>query len=748
MNTNKISLKEEDGNIEQEVNEADVTPIGQAYTTNEDELMDREIEKEFNEAENELSTEDIEPQSENIEPVETQSQEVIEDVVDTVENESNAETHQDHESVRDTEDSLDEGVSEVIGDDSKISETLDDASDKALEESEDIEFSSPVQSVTTEDIMTEKSETEPEDISTTEQEEDQEENEEIIEFGSEISNPEEGDQESDEEGDQESDEEGDQEETSETAAEITKEELEATSESADEFKDEIAQGLGEEKKSFDDVFNDAMETAIKNDPTAESVVVIGYNKNDKTSDIKNIKIENFRNGTFRSPLLGENKNPEDLLTDTTPAVPVGTDKTAEESQNLLHEKIEELEENEIKGHLESESDKLNNPKGMPDLTKPFSGSHEFQEFDHLSFEDELVKQQDQIAEAMGESNEANPHDKYLKNQQQAKEALRLFAESDAIRRATQELPPGIPDQVFFSDLMGVSGVGKYEPSSNMLHYYGALSGFQGHFANKARSTISFEDVDTLTGLLSDMNGVFTTIFNLLPSKKEAEAEKDDDYSQKSNFDKAYDILKFYSRVRGFVHTLVYNRHLIVQDIQFLKDKVENLNSTQEDMLRFYGIEVEYARMVLVSNKYNNDIKIKKNLSNIRGVTYNFSQDVKLALKSLFTLEKAIIFFDNDVRTLSHNINTSNPYEALKTIDHVILMITRLFEVKLDLFESLVEMKTSLLNLKRYRGTLTTEIRNCEKLASYYDLIGAGIRVPSTSLTFTLVALFLWVFDRF
>lgn len=736
MNSNKISLKEEDRNVEQEVNEADVTPIGQSYTNNQDELMNREIDQEFNEAQNELNSEVVE--SENMEPVHTNSeeQEVIEDVVDSVENHSNTEqdqdTDQEHGSV------LSEGVSEIIGDESKISETLDDASDKEMEESEEVEFSSPVQSITTEDIMTEKSETEPEDISTTEQEEDQEENEEIIEFGSENNESETN----------ESEESNPQEDTSETATEKTKEELEGKSETVEEFKEEIADGLGDQKKDFDDIFNDAMETAIKNDPNAESVVVIGYNKNDKTSDIKNIKIENFRNGTFKSPFLDENKNPEDLLTDTNAPVPEETDKTAEESKNLLHEKIEELEENQIKGDLEDEKDKLINDKGLPDLSKPFSGSTEFLEFDHNSFEDELVKQQEDIAEAMGEAAGENPHDKYLKNQQQAKEALRLFAESDALRRATQELPPGIPDQVFFSDLMGVSGVGKYEPSSNMLHYYGALSGFQGHFANKARSTISFEDIDTLTGLLSDMNGVFTTIFNLLPSKKEAEAEKDDDYSQKSNFDKAYDILKFYSRIRGFVHTLVYNRHLIVQDIQFLKDKVENLNSTQEDMLRFYGIEVEYARMVMVSNKYSNDTKIKKNLSNIRGVTYNFSQDVKLALKSLFTLEKAIIFFDNDVRTISHSINTSNPFEALKTIDRVILMIVRLFEVKLDLFQSLIEMKTSLLNLKRYRGTLTTEIRNCQKLASYYELIGAGIPVPNTIFIFALMTLFLWLYDYF
>ena len=747
-----------------------MVPMGTEFEGTPDEQMNREIEEEYNEAEKELSeplvsTEDEQPQ---------EAEGVLADVVQEAEQDLDKEEPEvgetgDASTVNSDETNAGEtDFSSIVEDENQISNELDDVSDKAEEESEDIEFSSPAQSIKTEDMMTEKSLTEPEDISSLQEEEDQEEDQEIVEFGDSENEGESEEEETEtneedenvegqnEEGEVESEnaegeetegEEAEGEEGEETAAEKTRDELENQSESAEEFRDEIAEGLGEEKPDFESVFNNAMEKAIKLDPKATSVVVVGYNKDEKTSDIKNIKIENFRSGTFRSPNLDENKDPKDLLTDTQKPIPEETDKSPQETQNLLDEKIKELEEQEILGYLQDEKEKLNHPKGKPDLTAPFSGSSEFQDFDHTSFEEELVKQQEEIANAMKESENGNenPHNQYLKNQQQAKEALKLFAESDAFRRASQELPPGVPDQVFLSDLMGVSGVGSYEPSSNMLHYYGALSGFQGHFANKARSTISFEDIDTLTGLLSDINGVFTTIFNLLPSKKEAEEENNS--AQKSNFEKAYDILKFYSRVRGFVHALVYNRHLIVQDIQFLKDKVENLNSTQEDMLRFYGIEVEYARMVVASNKYSNDLKIKKNLNNIRGITYNFSQDVKLALKSLFTLEKAIVFFDNDVRNVSHSINITNPYEALKTIDHVILMIVRLFEVKIDLFQSLVEMKTSLLNLKKYRSDITREIRGCQKLASYYELIGAGKNLPSFGISMSLFALLFWLSDR-
>ena len=696
-------------------------------TATEDEDLDQEISQEIDEVNEELN--ETSPVGETPQTPETQvieendtsneAENVIEDVAEEVnEGEVLSEASQvshDFESIF--------NESNVLGNGSTISESLNDKSDLIEEKSEEIDLS-PTESS--------NESSSDEDLSETENEEDQSEHEEVVEFGEE--EPEKTDQEG-------------VAEQGESAAEKTKEELENGEENPSEYQEEVAEGLGkDEEQSFDDVFNDAMETAIKTDPKAESVVVIAYDKEAKKPEIKNINVAKFREGTFKSPVHSENQEAADLLTDSV-ATPVETDKTFEEQQTILHDKIEELEEEKIKEHLEEKKNEMIDHQVKPDLSKPFSGTEEFNEFNNFNFEEELLKQQEDIANAMGE--EKN-NSQYVSNQQQTKDALKLFAESDAIRRAMHPLPVGVPDQVFLSDLMGVSGVGEYEPSANMIHYYGALSGFQGHFANKARSQISFEDIDTLTGLLSDLNGVFITIYNLLPSKKEAEKESEDNMPspQKNNFEKAYDILKFYSRVRGFVHALVYNRHLIVQDIQFLKDKVDNLNSSHEDMLRFYGIEFEYSRMKMRSMKYTNDEKIKKNLRNIHSISYNFSQDVKIALKALFTLEKAIVFFDNDVRLVANSINTNNPMEAIKTIDHVILFITRLFEVKIDLFTSLVGMKDSLVNLKKYREDITNEIRKCEKLTNYYELVGMGVNLPKIWITFAVLALFFGFGDLF
>jgi hypothetical protein len=737
MHTKTISLREEDQNVAQEVDQADLVSMALGHQNTEDEELDQEINEEINEADKEL--EEGTPVEESVVNQDQGNEDVISDVVNDAENVPQSEILAEASQVSsDFESIFNDQGSNVLGNESTLSSTLDDSSDKEIEKSGNIDFSSNVVSHVSEQPEEASEVSNDEDLDEVEEKEEQSQTEELLEFGGE------GEGSENEQNENEFSDE-------ETAAEKTKEELENADESAEEYEQEIAEGLGEKKKvTFDDIFNDAMEEAIKTDPKAESVVVIAYDKEQKKPEIKNINVEKFRKGTFKNSNNPENQNAEDLLTDSI-AVPVETDKTVEEQKHLLHEKIEELEEAEIRGHLEDEKENLLKPKGMPDLTKPFSGSAAFEEFNHLNFEQELVKQQEEIANAMsGNEKKDGDHSQYLENQEQAKKALKLFAESDAMKRAGQLIPRGIPDQIFLSDLMGVSGNGDYEPSANMIKYYGMKSGFQGHFANRAKSQISFADIDTLTGLLSDLNGVFTTIFNLLPSKKEAESEKDEDYEveHKNNFEKAYDILKFYSRVRGFVHTLVYNRHLIVQDIQFLKDKVQSLNSSQEDMLRFYGIEIEYARMKVRSSKYTTDMKIKKSLSNIHGISYNFSQDVKIALKALFTLEKSIVFFDTDVRSLANSINTTNPYEAIKTVDNVILFITRLFEVKVDLFESIVEMKDALVNLKKYREAVTKEIRNCDKLANYYDLVGMGVSIPGIKGIITLFALLIFACDFF
>jgi hypothetical protein len=329
---------------------------------------------------------------------------------------------------------------------------------------------------------------------------------------------------------------------------------------------------------------------------------------------------------------------------------------------------------------------------------------------------------------------------YAQDNYQNQKALKIFAENDAFNRATMALPEGEPAQVFLSDLMGVSGVGAYKPSPNMIHFYGAQSGFQGHFAHKANSNTSFDDVDLLVGLLSDINGVFHTIFNMIPSKKETEKQKE--ITEKSNFDKAYEVLKFYSKVRGFVHTLVFNRHLLVKDIQFLKDKVDNLHTSEEDMIKFYDLEVEFSRLKTKAVLYGDNDNVESHLHKIKQTSYDFEKNAKVALKSMFTLEKTIIFFDNDARELASLIDVENPIQAIQAFDRVILFISKLLEIKVDLFKSMIEMKDSLEALKRDRGILQKEISSANKLIHYAELVD-GRELRQGSIMVMLFVLLLW-----
>lgn len=727
-------MREEDPNVAEEVDGVDKFGMDGGHTNTKDEAMDKEIMKEINEVDTEIKGEnllnpgDLDHLDTQAETEVQKSHSILDDVTQSITSVHNSPiTINENEDPEDFSDSFKEvsdiNDDDVIGTDNEISESLDDASDKRIEESELIVSEvDPSQVSETESLNKD-------DLSVQESELNTKEGEEIIEFGSDIEKP---------------DSEVQIEETSEiqeeTASQKTKEELEGN-ELLTEFEDKVTEGAPiKEENHFEHNFNLAMEKAISEHPNSESVVVIAYDKDTQQPEIKNIKVKDFRDGEYKRSQNVQNQEIHQIIDDKI-KTKIETEKKAEQHKSILHQNILNLEKEKIEQNIlagEHTIPQLPGSTPNPHL-QGLSNSKDYREFENVGFEQELYNQQEAIAREE-KKDQATTSDQYLDGKYQAKQALKLFAEEDAKIRAKMNPPPGLPMQVFLSDLMGVSEVGEYKPTANMIQYYGSRSGFEGYFIYKSKNNISFEDIDTLTGLLSDLNGIFTTVYNLLPTKKEAEKEQNP--IEKSNIEKAYEVLKFYARIRGFVHTLVFNRHLIVQDIQFLKNKIDSLYPDHADMLKFYGVELEYAQVKSKSSKFPDDQKIEAHLKKIHGVSYDFGRDVKIALESLFTLEKTIIFFDNDARELAQGINTENPLVAIQTVDKVILFIIRLFEVKLDLFSSMLKMKDSLEQLKRHRSVLLEELRSAHKLIHYYELT-SGMNILRVDIRLFISLLVAW-----
>ena len=517
---------------------------------------------------------------------------------------------------------------------------------------------------------------------------------------------------------------------SETASQKTKEMINGNAD-FQEIEDDIMDSLEPTQKiKLHEQIQKAAEEARLRSPNSKTVVIV-IGKNNGAKEVKNIRFDDLED-EYPVKSTEEGGDFSDSQTETETPSPNNLSYTEKEGhQQLLNAKadVNNIIENGVSDAEEIPSHHSNTPSSHE--KNYFSNSDDFKEFAENPIKNQILPKR--IHKSQNETQQEHKADQkinqmYVQEEPTSNEVLRLFAEQDSLKRATEKVPIGMPTNLYLSDLVGVSGVGKYMPSTNMIKYYGRQSGFQGHFANKAGNQVSFDDIDTLSGLLSDIHGIFTTIYDLMPSKKEVDTTE---YQAEKGFlDKTYDVLKFYARLRGFIHTLVYNRHLIVQDIHFLKGKVENLNSGHEDMLEFYGLSYEYAKMRSRAATFSEDDKVGAHIKKVHEVAFDFEKDVRTSLKSLFTLEKAIIFFDNDARQLAQGINTNNPLQALKTVDRVILFVIRLLEVKIDLFKSIYGMKDSLTNLKRYKDTLTVELGEANKLLHYYELVGKGVGVIS------------------
>lgn len=490
-----------------------------------------------------------------------------------------------------------------------------------------------------------------------------------------------------------------------------------------------------ETSEFHDELHTALEQAIKDNPNAKQIMLLKFDKDDEHPKVEHIDVEDYEEEYYNRQGHANHKSVEEILTESMSGGNGSEIKPALNGPILGDKSVAEGLRQEAEAIVVPTHDSNAPPSGVLD------GSL-IKKNDYLDFEHEPIQEainhhgnHHKRPKVFGKSVKETPpmskseelklqgeqaKDVYLTSNEKMHNALKLFAQHDALKRAMRKIPRGIPANVFLSDLMGISGVGDHKPTYNMIKYYGGLSEFHHHFAEQAKRQISFEDIDTLIGLLSDMNGIFTTIYDLLPTKDEVEGEKDNTLG-KSVLDHAYDILRFYSQVRGFINTVVFNRHLIIQDIRFIKSRVNDLHTDIDDMLYFYSFDVQYLKVKTLGRPFSFDPKIEGFLKRIENISVGFGIDVKTILRSFFHFEKAVVFFDNDTRQLASGINVSTPLDAIRTIDSVIMYLIRVIELKTDIFKSLVNLKNSLENLAKYRSEILDNLRGAEQLIHYHTL---------------------------
>ena len=488
-----------------------------------------------------------------------------------------------------------------------------------------------------------------------------------------------------------------------------------------------------ESSEYQEEMENAIESALKQNPNAKSVIVVKYNENDEKPHLQKVDVDKFKEEMYKRQESHDYRDVEDILTESMNG---GNDhvKSADEAKDsdnldaiLTHENEDKVkdEKEEIKENLKAVHFPKNrsfdefkhnslgniiNKESFKKSAKTTNGTHQPREH-LLDFKD-----RGQLHEGEGTMAQQT----YLNSSANESHTLKVMAFSDARHRAIHKIPNGVPYSMFLADYMGISGNGEYKPSANMVHYFGGLSEFHQHFADKAKKQVSFEDIDTLIGMISDLNGVFNTIFDLLPNKEKIEEEKQKSQN-KNALDQAYDLLKFYSQLRGFINTVVYNRHLLIKDVMFLKDKFYNIHTDEDDMLYFYSLDTQFYKIKARGKNFDFDPKIELFLQRITILSHEFQRDIKTVLRTFFGFEKAIIFFDNDVRDLVNSVNVQNPIQAIKTVDRVIMLIIRLIEVKIDILKSMKEMVKALKSLVSYRTKIIDNLKGAEQVIHYHVL---------------------------
>lgn len=243
---------------------------------------------------------------------------------------------------------------------------------------------------------------------------------------------------------------------------------------------------------------------------------------------------------------------------------------------------------------------------------------------------------------------------------------------------------------------------------------------QQHFSNDIGLThihesheTSVNDVDSMLTMLDRIRSIYDSYYEALPSD---EAEK------KSVEEKNLDVIRFYAKIREFIKTVIMNKHNLLSDLVFIHDKVTQLRSTEEDMLKFYGLSKQFFDIKIQSSKYQElDKKFDLYFKQINGYTLSFDDQIKKINASAADLFKLNDFFSYEIDQLEHSNTTNKIVGVLDKFDKVLNLIVKLIELKIDIENSIEVIKSSLMEIKHLRIKIEEELLNVQKLTEFYAL---------------------------
>ena len=247
----------------------------------------------------------------------------------------------------------------------------------------------------------------------------------------------------------------------------------------------------------------------------------------------------------------------------------------------------------------------------------------------------------------------------------------------------------------------------------------------GGGAAKATTTLGLSDVDDLLVLADHLSTSIDAFYKLVPS-----ADSLTYNATMPTLDRIKAGVNLYLRLRQLVSTAVEDRAAILADIELVDAKAYALKITQNDMLRFYDLAVDYQLIKQRSAPFaGTDVKFGAYWAEVSDMGLTFSTDVKAALTSIATFVTSLDSFAKALKVLlAYDYSATISLSTLSLVDSAITALYDLLKIKIDIETTFKSSRQGLLSLQAYRARLKETLNNIDLLVDYHQMKGSALQV--------------------
>lgn len=247
--------------------------------------------------------------------------------------------------------------------------------------------------------------------------------------------------------------------------------------------------------------------------------------------------------------------------------------------------------------------------------------------------------------------------------------------------------------------------------------------FSGDGKN-VRYGMTLEDIPGILNITESIGKLYDAYFKIFP---ETSAVLKDE-SKKSFLDNTANILSFYGKLKNFVMAVWNEKDILRDEIQIIRTNITTLQTSELEMLRFFGLESSYTQMKIKSAPYEAfDPKFNSYYMDMVDITTNFQINVQRTLQIVVDLDNYTQLFlkaVDQLRKIGINESSSEFINILSKIDTVLMFMGTILELRVELEATVKNSQIYLKALASERENLKSLLQKICNLADYYSLQNA------------------------